>query len=325
MLKSVEELRKISEEALLTAGAPQDEARIIADCLIEAELRGRPTHGLIRFAGIIRRVKERAGKKPRIIKDEGYFIHLDGQGGIGYVTAFYAMKLAMERAREKGLCLAGVRNAAHCGMLGYFVWMAAKEDLVGMMTADCNAFVAPYGGSEKVFGTNPIAFGIPAIDFPIIIDMGTSAVTWGDLIIARRRGEKIPAGVALDSSGNPTTDPEEARAGMLLPFGGHKGYCFGLLVQILSGAFVGAATIPQGGKNYGYFLQVINPEIFTAIDVFKKEMAELVRAIKAVKPLPEFAEVLIPGERAAEERQARLAQGIEIDEKLLAELEGLVA
>ena len=325
MLKSAEELRQISEKALLGAGAPQDEARIIADCLIEAELRGRPTHGLIRLSGIARRAKERAGRKPKIIKDEGHWLHLDGQGGIGYVTAHYAMKLAMERAKEKGICLAGVRNATHCGMLGYFVWMAAREDLVGMMTADCGPIMAPYGGSEAVLGTNPIAFGIPASDFPIIIDMGTSAVTWGDLIIARRRGEKIRPGAALDSEGNPTTDPEEARAGTLLPFGGHKGYCFGLLVEILSGALVGAATIPQGGKNYGYFIEVINPQIFTPIDKFKKEMAELVGALKAVKPLPGFAEVLIPGERAAREREKHLVQGIEIDEELMGELEALLA
>lgn len=325
MLKSVEELREISEEALLRTGAPQDEASIIADSLIEAELRGRATHGLIRLPGIARRAKERAGRKPKIIKDEGHWLYLDGQGGIGYVTAHQAMKMAMERAKEKGICLAGVRNATHCGMLGYFVWMAAKEDLVGMMTADCGSIVAPYGGSQALLGTNPIAYGIPAKDFPIIIDMGTSAVTWGDLIIARRRGEKIRAGAALDREGNPTTDPEEARAGTLLPFGGHKGYCFGLLVQILSGALVGAATIPEGGKNYGYFIQVINPEIFTPIHEFKKEMAELVKALKAVKPLPGFAEVLIPGERAAREREKRLARGIEIDEELMAELEDLVA
>ena len=324
MLRSAKNLREMSEKALVKAGAPEDEARIIGDCLIEAELRGRPTHGLIRLPGIVRRAKQRAGKKPKIIKDEGHFLHLHGQGGIGYVTAFYAMKLAMERAREKGICLVGVCNATHCGMLGYFVWMAAQEDLVGVMTADCGPMMAPYGGCESVLGTNPIAFGIPAMHFPIIIDMGTSAITYGDLAIARRRGKKIPAGVALDSYGNPTTDPEEARAGTLLPFGGHKGYCFGLLVQILSGAFVGAATIPEGGRNYGYFLEVINPEIFTAIDVFKKEMAELVKTVKAVRPLPGFARVLIPGERAAEEREKRLAQGIEIDDALTAELEGLV-
>ncbi|MBM4082711.1 MAG: Ldh family oxidoreductase, partial [Planctomycetes bacterium] len=259
----------------------------------------------------------------RVVESQGCWAHLDGGNDIGYVTAYRAMGIAISKAEEFGVGLVGVRNATHCGMAGYYVTMAAQRDFVGLMVCDCRPQVVPLGAVEPVLGTNPIAIAVPAPSFPLVLDMSTASITIGDLLMAIQSGKAVDALLAFDANGHPTDDPKAAMKGGVKPFGGHKGYGLALMAQILSGALVGAATIPAPGQDYGYFVLVVDPEIFVPAEQFKRAVSELVERVKTARRAPGVAEILVPGERAFRERERRLKEGIEIDPGLLSELESL--
>lgn len=324
MRQSVEELRGLARRALTSAGVPSGEAEVVTEALLEAELRGRPTHGLIRLPGVARRFGGRGPTEVKVLSEGATWAHLDGGGGIGYVIAQRATEWAAERARSRGLALVGVRGATHCGMLGYYTGQAAQGGLVALMAADCGAMVAPFGATSAVLGTNPLSIAFPYEPFPLLIDMGTSAATFGDVLVALREGRLLPEGVAYDASGEPTRDPSAVReGGALRPFGGHRGSALALAVQLLSGALVGAAALPVRGEDYGLFLLVVEPGIFGDRRRFAQGVAEVVQAVKSARRAAGVTEVLVPGERAWRERRRRLAEGIDVPEELLAELRRL--
>jgi len=248
---------------------------------------------------------------------------LDGGDGIGYVVAQRATERARERAGKHGLALVGVRRATHCGMLGYYTSQLAQGGLVALMMADCGAMVAPFGATSAVFGTNPMSVAFPHEPFPVLIDMGTSAATFGDVLVALQEGRPLPDGVAYDAAGEPTVQPGDARGGALRPFGGHRGSALSLAVQLLSGALVGADPLPRRGFNYGLFLLAIDPAIFGERERFRTGVSAVVEAVKSARPSAGVDEVLVPGERAWRERERRLSEGIDLPEDLYQELVGL--
>ena len=323
MIHSVAELRDLALRALLPAGMPRPEAESVTEALLEAELRGRATHGLLRLPGIVRRFAGRGPTAVKILADGGAWLQVDGGDGIGYVVAQRATQWAGERAREHGLALVGVRGGTHCGMLGYYTGQLAQEGLVALMMANCGAMVAPFGATSPVFGTNPVSIAFPHAPFPVLIDMGTSAVTFGDVLVALREGRLLPEGVAYDPCGRPTCEPTEAGRGALRPFGGHRGSALALAVQLLTGALVGAAPLPSRGVNYGLFLVAIDPGVFGDREQFTAGVAAVVEAVKSAQPAAGVEEVLVPGERAWRERERRLREGIEVPDELLAEIRHL--
>jgi L-2-hydroxycarboxylate dehydrogenase (NAD+) len=233
------------------------------------------------------------------------------------------MEVAIGKAQEFGVGLVGVRNATHCGMAGYYVNMAAQRDLVGLIICDCRPQVTALGGAEAVLGTNPIAIAVPTTSFPIVLDMSTASITIGDLLSAIQTGQPVDETLALDANGHPTSDPKAAMKGAVKPLGEHKGYGLALMAQILSGALVGAATIPEPGLDYGYLILVVNPAIFVPVVQFKREVWRLVERVKASRRLPGVVEILVPGERAFRERERRRREGVDVDEALFREMEAL--
>ncbi len=179
------------------------------------------------------------------------------------------------------------------------------------------------GGAEPVLGTNPIAAGFPTAEGQILVDLSSAAITNGEILRALKEGRPIPEGVALSPEGKLTTDPEIARKGSVLPFGGHKGYALGLMIQIFSGALVQAAAVPEPGRNYGIFMLAIEPSIFGDLDLFRSGLTELMSRIKSADKAVGVEEILIPGERAFRERERRLSEGIDVDDGLLEELKRL--
>jgi len=322
MLLSVESARQLAFTFLTDGGIPKDQAEIVTDILLEAELRGRKTHGFIRLTGIKSRYQKSNGQMQdiRIAKESGHWALIDGGDNLGYLVAHYATNVAIERAKTYGSSLVGVYNTSHCGMAGYYPNMAQKEDLIGIMMADCLPRITAWGGVESILGTNPISVAIPSDDIPIVLDMSTASITNGDLLVAMRSGELIPEGLAFDPDGNPTTDPALALKGGVTPFGGHKGYGLALIVQILAGALVNAAIVPPPGTNYGILSIVIDPSIFMPMEDFKRRVTELVNRIKNTKKASGIDEILIPGERAWRERAQRLESGIELDDELVSQL-----
>ena len=317
---SVDDARKLAETFLTESGMSEADASIIADILLEAELRGRKTHGFIRLPGIKSRYEPGKRTDIRVDKAAGQCIRVDGGNQPGYLVAYRAMEIAIEHAKENGAGIVGVYNTSHCGMAGYYIDMARKADVIGLIFADCLPRITPEGGTEAILGTNPIAVGIPSNTVPILFDMSTAAITNGDLLVAMREGGTIAEGIAFDPVGEPTIDADAALKGSVRPFGGHKGFGLALITQILAGALVNAATIPLPGTNYGLLIIAIDPTTFVPLTQFKTEVDKLIARLKENRRETGITEILIPGERAYRQREAHLANGIDLDDTLLSQL-----
>ena len=317
---SIADARRLAETFLVESGLSSTDAAVIADILLEAELRGRKTHGFIRLPGIKSRYEQGERTDIQIDKEEGQCVRINGGNQPGYLVAYRAMELAIERAKQTGASIVGVYNTSHCGMAGYYVDMARKADTVGLLFADCLPRITPEGGTEAILGTNPLAVGIPSNTVPVLFDMSTAAITNGDLLVAMREGTEIAEGVAFGPDGEATTDADAALKGSVRPFGGHKGFGLALIIQILAGALVNAATIPPPGANYGLLIIALNPTSFVPLTQFKTEVDKLIARVKENRREAGVTEILIPGERAYRERETHLISGIHLDDTLVSQL-----
>jgi uncharacterized oxidoreductase len=307
--------------------SPQD-ARIVADHLIESSLAGHDSHGVIRLyeyvAHIKRGVWDPTGA-PVVVSERPCTATIDGGGAMGQVGASYAMRIAIEKAREQGTATVTLRNCCHVGRVGAYPLMAASEGMVGIAFVNAGRMgrqIAPYGGLDGRLATNPIAFSAPRRDAePILVDMATSVVAEGKIRVTRNRQEPAPEGWIIDHQGRPTSDPEDylERGGAILPLGGvaaHKGYCLGILVDLLGGALSGEG-VSSGGtesmKSNGVLFTVYNIPHFTDLDTYYEEVETLVRHVHSSRIDPAIGEIQLPGNpefRAAEER---CKNGIELD------------
>ncbi len=317
---SVDAARQLAENFLATSGMSLTDATIIADILLEAELRGRKTHGFIRLPGIKSRYEQGSRTCIQVDKVQAQCLRVNGGNQPGYLVAYRAMELAIERAQQHGSCIVGVYNTSHCGMAGYYVDMARQAECIGLLFADCLPRITPEGGTEAILGTNPIAVGIPSNTVPLLFDMSTAAITNGDLLVAMQEDTPIAEGIAFNPEGEPTLNAEEALKGSVRPFGGHKGFGLALITQILAGALVNAATIPPPGTNYGLLIIVLDASVFVPLDRFKTEVDTLVARIKANRRATGFTEILIPGERAYRQRKRHLTSGLQLDASLVSQL-----
>jgi len=319
---SADECRDLVEAVFRRAGLSEGDARRLADPIVEAEFRDRPTHGLIRVPAMAEQIPRVPEGTIRIDRDGGHWLRVDGADQIGYLIARQAVDWAIRRAREHGTSLVAVRRATHGGMIGYYVERAAREGLVALMTANCSPRVAPCGSVEPIFGTNPIAVAVPAEPDPILLDFSTAAVTNGELIVARHAGRKTDPALAFDADGRPTDDPDAALHGGVLPFGGHKGSGLALMTQILAGVLAGAAAVPEPGHDYGMLIAAIDPTIFSDAISFKRDIHALADRIRTSRPAGDAA-VRLPGDRAWQARRHRLARGIPVPPSLLDRLRSL--
>lgn len=317
---SIADARVLAETFLAKSGMPPTDAAIIADILLESELRGRKTHGFIRLPGIKSRYKQGERTDIQVDKEQAQCLRVNGGNQPGYLVAYRAMELAIERAKQTGSSVVGVYNTSHCGMAGYYVDMARQVDLIGLLFADCLPRITPEGGTEAILGTNPIAVGIPSNTVPLLFDMSTAAITNGDLLVAMQEDTPIAEGLAFNPEGEPTLNAEEALKGSVRPFGGHKGFGLALITQILAGALVNAVTIPPPGTNYGLLIIVLDPAVFVPLAQFKTEVDNLVTRIKANRRAAGVAEILIPGERAYRQRKKHLTSGLHLDGALVNQL-----
>lgn len=317
---SIADARQLAGTFLAKSGMSSADAAVITDVLLEAELRGRKTHGFIRLPGIKSRYEEGERTDIQIDKEEGQCVRINGGNQPGYLVAYRAMELAIDRAKQTGTSIVGVYNTSHCGMAGYYVDMARKADVIGLLFADCLPRITPEGGTEAILGTNPLAVGIPSNEIPLLFDMSTAAITNGDLLVAMREGTEIAEGLAFNPDGEATTDPDAALKGSVRPFGGHKGFGLALVIQILAGALVNAATIPPPGANYGLLIIALNPTCFVPLAQFKTEVDGLIARVKENRPETGVEEILIPGERAYRQREIHLANGIHLDDTLVNQL-----
>ncbi len=311
---SVDEARALGEGALRGIGYDAEEARIIADHVIDAALCGYEYSGLAKILNIPEHGRFPLPRRPmRILHETEVSALYDGGNTIGMVAMYHAANAAIAKAATHGIAIIGVTDSWMSGRSAYFVEMIAKADLVAIHTASSGSSVAPYGGTRPVLGTNPIAFALPGdagAGGPLVLDMGTSAFMATELQLRARLGQPLPEGVAIDRDGQPTRDADEARQGALLPFGGHKGFGLGLIVQAF-GILGGAALVP--GNDDGYVFIAFRPDLLVPLSELRRELGALIARVKAVPCQPGFAEIRIPGEQSARNRRRLSRDGLHID------------
>jgi len=328
---AADDLHRFTVALLRGVGARAEDAHIVADSLIEANLTGHDSHGVIRLLNYcdwcgLGTIDPAA--RPEVISRRGATAVVDGAWGWGMPAMRLAVETVIELAAEAGVGAAGVRRSNHIGQVAPYVRRIAEAGMVGLAIANANPGVAPFGGRGRIFGTNPIAWGVPRGDGrpPLVHDIATAAVAEGKLRVARAKGENVPPGVILDPDGRPTVDPEAFYAGgALLPFGGHKGSGLGALIQILGRALVGAdpETLAAHRGGNGPIVLAIDVRAFSDLERFGAEVEAVCAAIKATPPLDGVAEVLLPGEPEARSRERRLAEGIPVAESTWADLRAL--
>lgn len=314
------DLYKFTIECFTRIGVPAHDAELIADHLVLANLRGVDSHGVIRIPYYIEGVRKgyvKARPEVRIVKEGAATALIDGDDGLGIPIAVRATDIAVDKAKTIGVSAVSVRRLGHVGMLAYYTLRMSKNNLIGLATANGPPFVAPWGGSQRIFGTNPISIAFPSIGKPIVIDMATSATASFKLRLAALKGEKIPEGIALAKDGRPTTDPKEAYEGILLPFGGYKGYAISLAIEVLSALLSGGAlskNIPlHPSTQGGFFVVAINPATFREYSEYLNDVNELIKIVKSCPPAQGFTEVLLPGEPEDRNFEIRVRDGIPID------------
>lgn len=294
-------------------GLSKDAARRVAAALIEADLSGRPSHGVLQAENYLARLGSGAmstDEVPVVVSRSGGAIVLDAGDMEGHLAAEDAIAIAIEAARENGVAAVAVRRGQHTGVMGRYVRIAAQAGCAAIAMGNTRPVMPAPGGIERLVGTNPLAVGLPAAEGPIVLDMATSAGTYGRIRHAKAVGKPIPGDWALDSSGNPTTDPEAAMAGFLLPMAGAKGFALSFVIDLMARLFSGgdswisspdAAEGPTSAPpSSSYIFIVLDVTRFRALDGFLDETAQAIERVRTSSRSEGIDRLFTPGERSAE-------------------------
>jgi LDH2 family malate/lactate/ureidoglycolate dehydrogenase len=324
-------LRKVVAGIFQAHGMSPADAGTLADTLVDADLKGIHSHGVMRVPNYVGRIKGGVDPKgkPRVVKDLGAALVVDGGNNMGQIVGAFAMDQAIERARKTSIAAVAVGNSNHAGGMYYYAAKALAADMIGIATTNAMPTMAPWGGIDKLVGMNPMAVAIPAgEEKPFLLDIAFAMTAVGRVIVFKQKGLTLPEGWACDREGNPTTDPALAIDGLINPIGGHKGYGLamvtGILSTLLSGAGYGLelGTLEKGanpGKD-GQFYMAINIGAFEDLSVFKKRMDGIVREIHASRRAPGFDRICVPGELEMEVSADFLASGIPLNEQTLTDI-----
>jgi delta1-piperideine-2-carboxylate reductase len=313
---SIDSARELVDRAMRAAGHTPEEAAVIADHLLDCELRGLGFGGLARALSVLERIGPRSPVE--VVRESPVSAVLDGGDQVGYLVAARAVEIGLEKARATGIAVVGARNTWYTGMFSYYLERITAAGMAGMIAGSAPAAVAPHGGTEPRWGTNPIAFGFPTTDTPVIWDIGTSAVMYGEVALAARLGEQLPPGRAFGPDGKPTTDPAAALAGAFGVWGGHKGSGLGLVVQLL-GMLTGAAADPRGISDCGFLAVLVDPAILA--DDFPARAAAFAESVRTTRPVEGGTPVRVPFDRSAARRTESLRRNeIEVPQEILDQL-----
>lgn len=333
---TVERLKQLSNAALAAVGVPAEDAAAVTRVLVEADMMGISTHGVIRLTPYTGRVRLGGVKaKPRVVVEARApsLAVVDGDNGLGPVVGTHALSAAIAMAAETGIAYVGCRNSNHFGAMMPYALEACEAGLVMVAATNAGPTMPPWGGAEARIGNNPLCVAAPVPDGPhFILDMAMSVAARGKIRVAERNRRPIPEGWAVDRDGRPTTDPTAALKGFLVPFGGHKGSGLSMAVDILAGVISGAAFLtgiaswaeqPKEPQRAGHFFLLIDPARLTGADAFADAMARFRETVVSTRAADPAAPVLMPGQREQERRHAALSGGIAVPTDLLAEVEAL--
>ena len=324
----VADLRAVVAEVFRATGSAEGEARIVGDHLVDANLAGHESHGVIRVSKYVdwhAKGMVIANQHAAIVRETPCHVVLDGQFGYGQVIGREAMDLAIAKARQSGFCAAAIRNAGHLGRIGAWAEQVAQAGFASVHFVNTSGFgllVAPHGGTDRRLSANPIAASAPGPDgAPLVLDISTSAIAEGKIQVAKNHGEPLPPGCTIDSEGQPTRDPLAfygPPVGALLPIGGHKGYGLSIFCEIFAGALSGGQTTNPANATAGRLVNnmlslVFDAEAFCGAGAFKAEIARLAAWVKASPPAAPGGEVLLPGEIERRTRARLERDGIPLD------------
>ena len=317
-------------EAIVGAGGSEPrEARMVAENLVMANLSGHDSHGIGMMPRYVEALQEGGlvvNRKPQTKLDAGALLVLDGGMGYGQTIGYEATRLAIARAKRHGSAIVALGNSHHLGRIGHWAEMAVAEGLISIHLVNVQSFarVAPFGGADRRFGTNPVCIGIPLPgEPPFLLDMATSAVAQGKLRVARNKGVKIPSGWLIDDNGNPTDDPRWGVIqpfGAMLTFGEHKGYGLAVACELLGGALTGGGVTDYENKTQrrvlnGMLSILIDPQRLGTMEAFARDTRSFLKWLRESRPAPGRDRVRIAGEPEREYRAKREREGIPVDQE----------
>jgi LDH2 family malate/lactate/ureidoglycolate dehydrogenase len=323
--------------AFVAAGLPGADAQTVAGLMVEADLRGSDTHGVIRLPLYVRRLRAggiNAAPNIRLVSDRASVALIDGENGMGHLVMRRAAALAIEKAKATGIGWVGARMSNHAGPAALYVTMPLRHDMVGLYFAvGSNNHLPPWGGSESLLGTNPMAVAVPALEEPpIVLDMAPTVAAYGKVRLRAQRGEAMPIGWMIDREGKPLTDPKRADEGHLLPIGDYKGYGLSLIIALLAGALNRAALgrevidfVKESGKatNTGQAILALAIEAFITPAEFKTAVDTFIRDIRHSRRLPGVDRIWLPGEQSHAKRLDRQAHGVPMPKALRQSLDAV--
>lgn len=320
-------------QVFLSAGLDEEQTKIISRHLVLANLRGVDSHGISRVSIYLKRLEKGLVEKKWndiLIRETDVSVLIDGGNSMGIPLATKGIKIGVEKAKKHGVGVVGINHSNHCGMVADYCMYAAENDCITLAMTNASANMAPWGGKEKFFGANPIAYGIPTEgEIPIVFDMASSVVAKGKIMIAQKNNKEIPLGWAITKEGKSTNSPEEAMEGLVLPFGGYKGYGITFFIDTLSALFTGAAFGPHIGdmyrdlkrpQNVGQFFIIMRADLFQDLHVFKKRIGQMVEDIKKISLMEGVERIYLPGEIEFLKKTEREENGIPITIELVEEL-----
>ena len=308
---SVGEARQLVEATMAAAGHTADEAAIIADHLIDCELRGLAYGGLARAISIVERIRRTVTpRRPiAVLQETPFSASLGGGDNVGYLVGARCTGIAIEKAEQTGVAVIGASKTWFTGMYSYYLERIVAKGFVGMIAGSGTQLVAPHGGTQGRYGTNPIAFGFPSTTTPVIWDIGTSNVMIGEVALKARLGEQLPEGQAFDAQGRPTCDPATALGGAFAVWGGHKGSGLAMMIQMLA-MMTGQVIAPGPQRDSGLFILALKPALVGSGEDFPARVAEYAQSIRDTRPLDPAQPVRVPFDRSVAERERRLAAGV---------------
>ncbi|HBF87188.1 MAG TPA: malate dehydrogenase [Bacteroidales bacterium] len=344
----VEKVSKFIISVFEKIGCSSNDANVVAEVLLAAELRGIPSHGLIRimdYVGMWEKNRINLNPSVKIIHETPSTAVVDGDNCYGMIAGKKSMQIAIEKAKNVGTGWVATNNSNHFGIAGFYSLMATEEDMIGIAMTNANPLIAPTFSTSRLLGTNPIAVAIPTKNQPTFIaDFATTPIARGKLALMEKKGEKAPLGFVQDKYGNPSTDPAIiTQGGAILPLGGdyehssHKGYCMAAIVDIFSAVFSGANFGPfvppqvpylplldkSVGKGLGHFFGAMRIDAFQKADEFKAKMDEWIETFRNAESIKGMPKVVIPGDPERESEIKVRKEGIKVNDKVLAELKTL--
>jgi LDH2 family malate/lactate/ureidoglycolate dehydrogenase len=313
-------------------GVPEPDARLLADTLVQADLWGHQSHGVLRLGWYFERLRNGVMKRvtqPEFVTDAGAIALIVGHDGVGQVLTRLAAREAIRRAKAHGIAAVGVRTSNHFGTCMYYTLMGAREGCVMLLTSNGGPAMAPWGGRKKIIGTNPWSVAAPAGPRPpFVMDMANTGVARGKIYLARNKREPIPLGWAINAAGEPTTDPQQAIDGIILPMAGHKGYAIAAVVDMLSGVLTGSGFLSAVHSPYktaeksncGHLMIAMNIEAFQPLAQFNARMEQFIAEIKSVPLAKGCDEVFYPGEMEAHNDEKNRRDGLVLPDDTRADL-----